>query len=82
MWIRYDVYTCALLVIESFFQGGATLAYEAMNKPHGLIIGTGDTWRTGRHVLTPSFSAMKMKLVEISNHECTLLAAICNKLYT
>ena len=44
-------------------QGRPNLSPKALGISTGLIVATGETWKTGRHALTPSFSGMKMKLV-------------------
>lgn len=59
-------------------QGLLHLAPKAMNVNVGLVGSEGDTWRTGRHTLTPSFSAMKMKLVRVSQY-CYILYQVEGK---
>ena len=44
-------------------QGLPNLSPKALGLSTGLVVATGETWKTGRHALTPSFSGMKMKLV-------------------
>ena len=34
-----------------------------LSEPRGLIFQEGETWKTSRHVLSPTFSASKMKMV-------------------
>jgi cytochrome P450 len=43
--------------------GPPNLIPKAIGFSTGLVVATGETWRNGRHTLTPSFSAMKMKLM-------------------
>ena len=50
---------CALDNVQGVFG----LAPKALGYLPGLFLHCGETWRVGRQTLTPSFSAMKMKLV-------------------
>ena len=50
-------------------QGLPDLAPEALNICTGLLASNGETWKTGRHTLTPSFSGMKMKLVRYNTRQ-------------
>ncbi|CAI8056743.1 Cytochrome P450 3A1 [Geodia barretti] len=43
--------------------GPPNLTPKALGLSPGLVVATGETWKTGRHALTPSFSGMKMKLM-------------------
>lgn len=39
-----------------------------LSEPRGLIFQEGETWKTSRHVLSPTFSASKMKMVSRSTY--------------
>lgn len=51
--------------------------FNLFGLPSGLLISKGDIWRRGRRTLSPTFSAMKMKMVSwIVNVNCELLYVI------
>ena len=60
--------TLKMRKLTIFMQGGANTAPKALNISAGLLVATGETWKTGRQALTPSFSGMKMKLVCINRY--------------
>ena len=45
------------------WQGLPQLMPKALGLAKGLLVTSGDAWKTARNSLTPSFSGMKMKLV-------------------
>lgn len=45
------------------YLGHPQLMPKALGLAEGLLVTTGEAWKTGRHSLTPSFSGMKMKLM-------------------
>ena len=57
---------CTLLGLccYAISQGPPNLVPKDLDISQGLVAASGDTWKTGRQVLTPSFSGMKMKLVD------------------
>ena len=55
--------TKKLLCVTFDKQGAANILPKALGLSQGLLVATGETWKIGRHTLTPSFSGMKMKLV-------------------
>ena len=63
-YLKLYVATTALTEKLSFGkQGAANIMPKALGLSQGLVVATGETWKIGRHTLTPSFSVMKMKLV-------------------
>ena len=52
-----------------------------LKAPRGLIFDEGETWKANRHVLSPTFSASKMKMVSIYSPSRSLIfprLIICN----
>ena len=46
-------------------QGPPSLSPKALGLQPGMVVSDVETWRPGRRALTPSFSALKMKLVNM-----------------
>ena len=55
------------IMYPDIIQGIIRFAPKALGYLPGLLVHCGETWRVGRQTFTPSFSAMKMKLV------CTII---------
>ena len=57
---------CIFEAVVWLKQGAPNVLRKALGISPGLVGAIGDTWKTGRHILTPSFSGMKMK--QVSHH--------------